>query len=310
MTWDLKVKMFGLNRMDISQREGGYPVPPGASSILGVEFSGTVAELGPDVGSWKEGDEVFGLTYGGAYAEYVLVDAGRLLPKPQELSWEEAAAIPEAWLTAYQNLFLSGELKKGESVLIHAGASGVGIAAIQLAKLSGAEHVITTAGSEEKLNFLKSMPCGPTDTINYKTGDFAQTVKEATDGKGVNLIIDFIGKDYWNKNIESLALDGRMVHLAVMSGDQVPDFSLRPILYKRLTIRGSTLRARSLQYQNDLIAGFNKDFVKHIVPSNRDPKEGGLRSFVHDVFKWNDIQAAHREMEANKNTGKIVVEIV
>ncbi|KAG8928983.1 hypothetical protein FRC02_006147 [Tulasnella sp. 418] len=168
----VKVKTFGLNRMDILQREGMYPVPAGASTILGVEFSGVVAELGPETSQFKVGDEVLGLAYGGAYAEYIVAYENMLAPKPDHLTWAEAAGIPENWLTSYQALFMVGEVKKGEKVLLHVGASGIGVSANQMAKFFGMEQVITTAGSPEKLSFLKSMPYHPTDTINYKTEDF------------------------------------------------------------------------------------------------------------------------------------------
>ncbi|KAG8897354.1 hypothetical protein FRC00_004403 [Tulasnella sp. 408] len=308
----VKVKMFGLNRMDISQREGEYPLPPGTTEILGVEFSGSVAEVGPNVQDFHIGDEVFGLTYGGAYAEYVLVNAGMLLPKHPQLSWEQAAAIPEAWLTAYQALVMNTNIKEGDNVLIHAGASGVGIAAIQLANFFKANRIICTAGSQEKLDFLRSMPLPPTDTINYKTEDFSKRVAEITGGKGVDVIVDFIGQEYWNKNISSLALDGRMVILATLGGELMPQGAeITPILYKRLRIQGSTLRSRSQEYQNELINGFKRDALSKIKGrSTGSPGEAGdFKIYVHKVFKWTEIQDAHREMEQNKNSGKIIVEV-
>jgi len=302
----VKVKMFGLNRMDILQREGHYPVPPNTTPILGVEFSGTVAEIGPGVSGVAIGDEVFGLAYGGAYAEYVMTYDAMLAPKPAHLTWSEAAGVSEVWLTAFQALFLVGKLKKGESVLIHAGASGVGIAANQLARRYGAKHVITTAGSAEKLDFLKDMHYGPTDTVNYKTEDFAEHIHKITGGNGVDVVIDFIGKDYWEKNIASLAKDGRMVHLAVMSGDEVPSFSLLPILYKRLSILGTTLRARTPEYQAELMGRFKREALHDI---KGEKGEGGLTTYVYKVFPWTDIQAAQMEMEENKTSGKIIVEV-
>ncbi|KAG8940619.1 hypothetical protein FRC04_005184 [Tulasnella sp. 424] len=308
----VKVKMFGLNRMDISQREGQYPLPPGASEILGVEFSGTVAELGPNVHDYLVGDEVFGLTSGGAYAEYVLVNAGMLLPKPSKLSWEQAAAIPEAWITAYQALVAIANVKEGDDVLIHAGASGVGIAAIQLANRFKANRIITTAGSQEKLDFLRSMPLPPTDTINYKTEDFSSRAREITAGKGVDVIIDFIAQDYWNRNISSLALDGRMVLLATLGGESMPtDAEITPILYKRLRIQGTTLRSRSLEYQCGLVEGFKRDVLNGLEGCNTGSQgeDGHLKIYVHKVYKWTEIQEAHREMELNKNSGKIIVEV-
>ncbi|EMD39659.1 hypothetical protein CERSUDRAFT_111964 [Gelatoporia subvermispora B] len=304
----VKVKAFGLNRMDISQREGKYPVPPGASKILGVEFSGHVVEVGRDVTEWKEGDEVLGLAGGGAYAEYIVVPRSNVLKKPDNLSWVEAASIPENFLTAFQALVLVAQVKKGDNVLIHAGASGVGVAAIQLARLYGANHVIATASTSEKLNWLLSLPSGATHAVNYKTQDFADEVKTITDGKGVDVIIDFVGQSHWHKNIDSLAMDGRMTLLAVLSGSEIPSFNLMPILYKRLRIQGSTLRSRSPAYQAELIARFKQEALEFITGSAGN---GALKIYVHEqVYPWTEIQAAHREMEANNNSGKIIAEVV
>jgi len=305
----VKVKMFGLNRMDISQRQGNYPVPPGTTPILGVEFSGTVVEVGPEVTTWKEGDEVLGLVTGGAYAEYVVADDFMLLPKPKHLSWAEAAAIPEAWLTAFQVLFLVGHFKKGESVLIHAGGSGVGIAANQLARFFGGTHVITTAGSQEKLDFLKTMDRAPTDTINYKSEDFSKRVHEITGGKGVDLVIDFVGKDYWEKNLVSLALEGRMILVGLLSGAQLEQGSIWPILAKRLHIIGTGLRSRNDEYKAHLIKRFTEECVPRLRGEEEISKDATLRVYVHKVFPWSEIQETHREMEDNKNSGKIIVEV-
>ncbi|OAX31964.1 GroES-like protein [Rhizopogon vinicolor AM-OR11-026] len=223
----VKIVAFGLNGMDILQRQGGYPVPPGASSILGVEFSGCVAELGDGVTRWAVGDEVFGLAGGGAYAEFINCEEGLLMKKPGHLSWVEAASIPENYLTAYQALVKYGEVKKGDHVLVHAGASGVGIAAIQIARLSGAATVTATASTKEKLDWLLSIPNGATHTVNYRTEDFAAEVKKTTNGKGVDVVIDFVGQSHWARNIESLAIDGRMTMLATLSGEHFERHSLK-----------------------------------------------------------------------------------
>ncbi|SJL07176.1 related to NADPH quinone oxidoreductase homolog PIG3 [Armillaria ostoyae] len=303
----VKIRAFGLNRMDILQREGMYPLPPGASTILGVEFSGHVASLGPNVsGNWKEGDEVFGIAAGGAYAEYIVVDETHLMPKPSYLSWAEAASIPEVFLTAFQGITVYGELKHGESVLIHAAASGVGIAAIQMARSLGAKNVVATASTKEKLNWLLSIPNGATHGVNYKTQDFAAEALKITEGKGVDVVLDFVGQTHWNKNINSLAIDGRMTIFAFLSGFTVPSVDLRPILLKRLRIQGSTLRSRSLEYQADLIARLRVQFLGNVTGSEGD---GHTKTYIHKVYNWNDIQEAHREMEANKNIGKIIAEI-
>ncbi|RDX46586.1 quinone oxidoreductase [Lentinus brumalis] len=303
----VKVKVFGLNRMDILQREGKYPMPPGAPTILGVEFSGHVVQAGEGATEWREGDEVFGLAMGGAYAEYILAPHRNLIKKPAHLSWVEAASLPEVFLTAFQALVVLAEVKEGDDVLVHAGASGVGIAAIQLARFYGANTVTATASTREKLDMLLGLPSGATHVVNYKTQNFADEVKKATGGKGVDVIIDFVGQSHWEKNIDSLAYDGRMTLLALLSGAVVPNFNIAPILFKRLRIQGSTLRARSEDYQADLIARFKKEALDHITGSSGN---GRIRTYIHKVYPWTEIQEAHREMEADKNSGKIMVEVV
>jgi len=303
----VKVAAFGLNGLDLAQREGMYPPPPGASSILGVEFSGVVNELGPGVTKWKLGDEVFGLVGGGAYANYVACDQGLLIKKPAHLSWVEAATIPENFITAYQAMVKCGEVKEGDNVLVHAGASGVGVAAIQIARVFCANTVTATASKRGKLDWLLSIPNGATHAVNYTVDDFAEEVKKTTNGKGVDVVIDFVGRTHWEKNIDSLAVDGRMIVLAFLSGNVVPSVNLQPILYKRLKIQGSTLRSRSLEYQTELInsAGF-RAIIDQITGSEG---KGPIRTYVHKVYGWNEIQQAHREMAESKNSGKIVVTV-
>ncbi|KAI6129711.1 quinone oxidoreductase putative [Pisolithus croceorrhizus] len=295
----VKVVAFGLNGMDLLQREGKYPLPPGTSTILGVEFSGRVDYLGPGVTKWSTGDEVFGLSGGGAYAEYVAIHQDLLIRKPPHMSWEEAAGIPENFITAQQAM-IYGELKRGDNVLVHAGASGV-------ARGLGARSVTATASTKEKLDFLLSIPNGATEVANYKTEDFSKTVKNATSGKGADVVVDFVGRTHWEKNIESLAVDGRMVILAMLSGSVVPAVDLGPILRKHLKIQGSTLRSRSLEYQSNLInsASF-QEVVSKITGRDGD---GPVRIYIHKVFPWTEIQKAHKEMSASKNIGKIVCRI-
>ncbi|KAF9241081.1 quinone oxidoreductase putative [Melanogaster broomeanus] len=308
----VKIAAFGLNRLDLLQREGLYPPPPGTSDILGVEFAGTVDELGPGATRWSVGDEVFGLAGGGAYAEYIASDQGLLIKKPVHLSWVEAASIPENYVTAYQALVKYGEVKKDDHVLVHAGASGVGIAAIQIARATGATSVTATASTREKLDWLLSIPSGATHAVNYRTENFAAEVKKTTNGKGVNVVIDFVGRTHWEKNIDSLGIDGRMTILALLSGNEVPSFNLSPILYKRLKIQGSTLRSRSLEYQTELIssnldssAGFQA-VVNKITGAEGN---GAIRTYIHKVYPWTEIQEAHREMAEDKNSGKIIITI-
>ena len=295
----VKVRAFGLNRMDILQREGKYPIPPGASKILGVEFSGTVEAAGSNAG-FEHGTEVFGLTTGGAYAEYVRVPAPMLLRKSPVLSWEQAAIIPEAFLTAFQALKVLGTLSEGEDVLVHAGASGVGIAAIQLARAFGARHVYCTVGSDDKAKFCETLGAR---AINYKTSDWSAVLKDMTEGKGVDIIMDFIGAPYFQKNISSLKRDGRLTMQGFMGGNVLDaGFNLGALLVKRLRIEGSTLRSRSLEYQSRLAQDFfGQGGLQAIEDGVRDG-EKSLRLVIHNKYDWHDIKAAHDEMEANKST--------
>lgn len=297
----VKIHSFGLNRMDLLQREGNYPVPPGAPKTLGVEFSGTIASL-PDNPSvehgWKVGDEVFGLAYGGAYAEYIAVSTHMLIHKPKELSWEVCAGIPETWITATQALFLIGEFQKGQSVLWHAGASSVSIAGIQLAKEAGAKAIYVTASSPEKIDFCKQL--GATEGFNYKTGDWAQELLKATDGKGVDLIVDFVGATYFNQNLDAVARDGRIVNLGFLGGSTVKgDVDIGRFLRKRCRFEGSSLRSRDERYQGRL----RNQLVEHALPKLRD---GKFKVPVERVFKMSEIRQAHELMESNQTKGKLI----
>ncbi|PVF97621.1 quinone oxidoreductase putative [Serendipita vermifera] len=311
----VKIKAFGLNRMDILQREGQYPVPPGASQILGVEFSGIVEELGPNTGKWKVGDEVLGLATGGAYTEYIAIGADFLLPKPAEMGWEVASGIMENYVTAFQAIVTIAHLKEGETILIHTGASGVGTAALQLAKFLKAKHIFTTASSDSKLQFLhKLVPDnGILHTINYKSQDFEKEIKGVTGGKGVDVLIDFVGQSHWNQNLGSLALDGRMVMLGLLSGLNVEKTSLGPILFKRLQVTGSTLRSRSPQYQMGLVQQFGTEILPNISPeaySDKGEVEGrGIQVVMHQVYPVTEIVNAHQDMENNASIGKIVITV-
>jgi len=302
----VKVKAAGVNRMDIIQRDGQYPLPPQASKdILGVEFSGVVEELGDGASNFKVGDEVFGLLYGGAYAEYVTVESSMLMHKPSCLNFIEAAGVPESWFTAFQALVLVGGLTKGESVLIHAGASGVGIAANQIARFLGAKYVFTTAGDDKNIEFLLSMKEAPTHGINYKKQDFAEEIEKASNGEGVDLIVDFVGKDYFARNIKILKRDGRLVQLAMLSGSTVPEVDLGPVLYKRLRIQGTTLRSRSPEYQANLARRFERE----LLPSLKGEKseDGPMKAYIYETYPWGKVADAHKEMEANRNRGKMVL---
>ncbi|KAF7163052.1 hypothetical protein CNMCM5623_008072 [Aspergillus felis] len=303
----VKIKAFGLNRMDITQREGKYPVPPQAPETLGVEFSGTVESLGSNEHEgFTVGDEVFGLAYGGAYAEYIAVSTKMLVHKPKQLSWEEAAGVPEAsfitWITATQALFLIGEFQAGQSVLWHAGASSVSISGIQLAKAAGAKAIYATAGSQEKIDFLEK-ELGVTKAFNYKSQDWAAEIQKATDGAGVSLTVDFIGGTYFQGNLDVAARDGRIVLLGLLGGGELPNgASIAPLLRKRLRVEGSSLRSRDELYQRKL---------RDMLVSNALPKlcDKTFKVFVERVFPFEQIVQAHQLLESGATKGKIIMKI-
>ncbi|EMC95790.1 hypothetical protein BAUCODRAFT_503920 [Baudoinia panamericana UAMH 10762] len=302
----IKVKAFGLNRMDLLQREGMYPVPPQAPSTLGVEFSGTIEELaGESEKGFKRGDEVFGLAYGGAYAEYIAVSTHMLLHKPDELSWEQCAGIPETWITALQAMYLIGEFAPGKSILWHAGASAVSIAGQQLSKANGASAVFATARSDDKCDFcVKEL--GAKAAYNTETADWSAEVLKATEGKGVDIIVDYIGPATFAGNLNAAARDGRIVNLASLSGAKLkpemaqPDFS--NFVRKRIRIEGSSLRSRDELYQGKL----RDQLHDHALPKFKD---GSFKVHIEKVFPWEQIQEAHRLMESNKTKGKIICTI-
>jgi tumor protein p53-inducible protein 3 len=294
----VKVHAAALNRADILQREGKYPPPAGASKILGLEISGEIQTTGDKVSRWKKGDKIFGLVPGGGYAEYAIINERMANPIPANFSYEEAAAIPEVFLTAYQALVWHANLQPSEKILIHAGGSGVGTAAIQIARLIGAEIYITA--SEEKHEICISL--GTKKAINYKTEDFSERINEFTEGKGVNVIIDFIAGSYFQKNLKSLSIDGRIVMLATLGGGRDPEADIRQILTKRLTIIGSTLRSRTIDYQVKL----NEELINFAFDKF---EQGSLKPVIDKIYDWKDAAEAHRRMEANKNTGKIILKI-
>lgn len=295
----VRVKATALNRADILQREGKYPPPRGASPILGLEISGIVEEVGANCSAWHRGDRVCALLPGGGYAQYVSIPAKMAIPIPGNLSFEEAAAIPEAFLTAFQALYWLGGLQGGQQVLIHAGASGVGTAAIQLVKQAGSVALVT-AGSARKLDFCLQL--GAKVAINYRDGEFAAHILEATRNQGVNIILDCVGGAYWEQNIQSLAVDGRLVLLATMGGGTVSQVSLTTIIRKRLQIIGTTLRGREREYKIEL----TRDFVTRIMPGFED---GKYKAVIDSVFPWEEVAEAHRRMENNLNLGKIVLTV-
>ena len=294
----VKIEATALNRADLMQKAGKYPPPEGASPILGLEMAGVVEKTGPGVTSYSKGDQVSGLLSGGGYAEYCTIHEDLVIPVPENLSFEEAAAIPEVFLTAFQALLWLGELRNHETVLIHAGASGVGTAAVQLAKQLRKARVITTVGSAEKCSLTAAL--GGDLCMNYKEENFAESLEETFGKNCVDVILDFVGSPYWEKNMQILAMDGRLVFLAMLGGATVEKMSLVPILRKRLSLKGSTLRNRSLQYKIEL----TRDFCHQTkgLFSNRT-----IKPVIDSIYDWNDVEKAHKKMENNLNAGKIVL---
>lgn len=299
--------------MDLLQREGAYPLPPQAPSTLGVEFSGTIVSFGSSdhEKGFKLGDEVFGLAYGGAYAEYIAVSTHMLILKPSELSWEEAAGVPEVWITATQALWMIGGLDetigsktvKDKRVLWHAGASGVSLAGVQLCKGEGVKEVLITTSSQEKIDFVKEF-AGAHEGFRYNDKDkpWDKAILEHTKGEGVDLIIDFIGASYFNQNLEVAGMNARIVTLGNMGGTKVDipgGVDISRFLRKRLRLEGSTLRARDEAYQGKL----RDMLVEHALPRFRD---GRFKVPVEKVFSWKEIREAHEEMSRNTSKGKII----
>ena len=295
----VRVHATALNRADTFQRRGHYPPPDGASPILGLEMAGVVEEAGDRVIDWHEGDRAFSLLAGGGYAEQVVVHEDLLMAVPPGLSMRDAAAIPEVFLTAYQALHWLGGMQSGHEVLVHAGASGVGTAAIQLAKEAGAHPYITASAPKHEV----CRDLGAEATIDYESEDFAAQIEDRTNGEGVHIILDFIGAPYFHKNVASLAMDGRIVQLATLGGSTVEEVSLRALMAKRAHLLASTLRNRSLDYKVQL----TQEFASDVLPTFVD---GQLRPVIDSTYDWTEVADAHRRMENNENAGKIVLQVV
>ncbi|MFK7847534.1 MAG: NAD(P)H-quinone oxidoreductase [Rhodothermales bacterium] len=294
----VKVHATALNRADLMQRNGVYPPPPGASDILGLEMAGTVEGWGASCDGWRQGDRVFGLLPGGGYAQYVVIPQALAMHMPDTMSFEDAAAVPEVFLTAFQALCWLGELASHENVLIHAGGSGVGTAGIQIAKQLGATVFVTaSAGKHETC-----LELGADVAIDYKKEAFDEVIFKHTDGKGAHVVVDFIGAPYFEQNIAALGLDGRLVLLAMMGGSKVESVNLMQLFRKRIHLKASTLRSRSLAYKTSLTRDFQLKFGEAI-------EKGSLKPVVDSVFDWREAETAHARMHANQNTGKIVLRI-
>ncbi len=294
------VRACALNRADVLQRMGGYPQPGPRPEfeIPGLEYAGEVVEAGSRVEGFAPGDRVMGLVPGGGYAELVSVPQRLALKVPDSLSWQEAGATPEVYITAHDAL-IQCSLQAGERVLIHAVGSGVGVAGVQIAKAMGASQVFGTAGSAEKL--ARAAELGLDVGVNYREQDFAEVVREATAGAGVDVVLDVIGADYWERNLRALARQGRMVEVGLMSGADLQNASLGPLLMKRLQVRGTTLRARPLEQKAQATRAFEKSVLPHIA-------SGRIKVVVDSVYPLSEAAAAQAYMEANANFGKIVLE--
>lgn len=293
------VRASALNRADLLQRMGRYPAPPGAPrDIPGLEFAGEVDQVGPEVRDWRPGDRVFGICSGGAHAEYVNVPASHLAAIPANLGWVEAAGVPEVFITAHDALFTQAQLHHGETVLVHAAGSGVGTAAIQLTRIAGA-RAFGTSRSSEKLGRAKQYGLDRSFVVNDDPLVMVDEVKEWTSGAGVDVILDLVGAAYLEANLRAIAVKGRMIQVGTTSGSKATlDFGL--VMAKRLTIKGTVLRSRSLEEKATAI----RLFAKHVVPLL---KEGSVKPVIDQTFKLADVRKAHTRMESNANFGKIVL---
>ena len=294
----LRVRATAVNRADLLQRQGFYPPPPGASEIIGMEAAGEVEEVAAGVTEWSPGMRAAALLAGGGYAELVAVPAGQLLPVPAGLDFEQAAAIPEVFLTAHDNLFTRAGLHSGETVLIHGGASGVGTAAIQLAHRAGA-RVLVTAGSAEKLRRCAEL--GADAGINHREEDFVARVRELTEGRGVDVILDIIGAAYLERNLASLAPEGRLVVIGMQGGVRA-EIDLNALLRNRLTLMATTMRGRSVDEKTEIVERARLE----LLPGFADRS---LQPVVHAVLPLAQAAEAHRIVEAGENVGKVVLRV-
>ncbi len=295
----IAVEAAGVNRPDVLQRKGEYPPPPGASDLPGLEVAGRVAAIGLGVSRFKPGDAVCALVAGGGYAERCVAPEAQCLPVPKGFSMAEAAALPETFFTVWHNLFERGRLGAGESVLIHGGTSGIGTTAIQLAKAFGAAPIFATAGSRDKCHACERL--GATRAIDYKREDFVKLVKEATGGRGVDVVLDMVGGDYIQRNFSALAPDGRLVFIAFLGG-ATASVNFVPIMLKRLTVTGSTLRARRVEEKGAIAASLLREVWPLL-------DAGMVKPVIDRTFPLAEAGDAHRLMESSAHIGKIVLTV-
>lgn len=294
----IEVKAAGVNRPDVMQRKGAYPAPPGASDLPGLEVAGIVAALGEGVARWRIGDKVCALTPGGGYAEYAKVHETNALPVPSGFTFTEAAAIPETFFTVWHNVFERGALKSGETLLVHGGSSGIGTTAIQIATALGAS-VIVTAGSAEKCAACEKL--GAVRAINYRTEDFVAVVKEVTDGKGINVILDMVGGDYVARNYTAAAVEGRIVQIATQGG-AVASADFSKLMMKRLVHTGSTLRPRTVEVKAGIAAALEAQVWPRLATRQIAP-------VMDMIFPLREAWRAHERMEEGEHIGKIVLDV-
>ncbi len=293
----VKVAAAGINRPDCLQRAGAYPPPPGESSIPGLEVAGEIAAVGADVGALKIGDRVCALLGSGGYAEYALAAAPLCLPVPDGLSLVEAAGLPETYFTVFDNMITRGRLKAGETILIHGGSSGIGSTAIQLAKAYGA-RVIATAGSPDKCAFCKTL--GADAAIDYRADDFVAATRTITGPAGVDVVLDMVGGSYIPKNISLLGFEGRLVQIAFLQSPKVEQFDFLPVMLRRLTLTGSTMRPRSLALKAEIAAAL----ARHVWPLLAQRK---MRPIIFGQFPLAEAAQAHALMETSAHMGKIML---
>ncbi|MEQ9465617.1 MAG: NAD(P)H-quinone oxidoreductase [Haliea sp.] len=294
----IEVVAAGVNRPDVMQRLGFYPPPPGASDLPGLEVAGTVAAVGAGVSGWSTGDRVCALTNGGGYAEYVTAPAGQCLPVPKELDLLAAAGLPETCFTVWTNVFDRGRLQPGESLLVHGGSSGIGTTAIQLACALGST-VYATAGSEEKCQACVEL--GASRAVNYRQEDFREVLAGVTGDAGVDVILDMVGGDYINRNIQLAALDGRIVNIAYQTGFETT-VNFVPVLLKRLTMTASTLRPQSTAAKAAIAAGLREHVWPLLV-------QGRFKPVIAATFPLAEASAAHELMESSRHIGKIILQV-
>ncbi len=292
----IRMAATGINRADTMQRRGNYPVPPGTTDIPGLELSGTIAAVGDGVSDWRVGDEVCALVQGGSYADYCIAPAPQCLPVPKGLSLIEAGSLPETFFTVWSNVFDRGALKGEETLLVQGGTSGIGVTAIQLAHALG-HRVFVTAGSDEKC--AACLQLGADLAINYRTEDFVKVIKEVTGGKGVDVVLDMVGGSYVNRNLQCMAEDGRLVYIATMGGAKA-EINVVALMQKRLSITGSTLRARPVEFK----AAITRNLREKVWPLI---EAGKIKPVIYKTFALADAASAHALMESSQHIGKIML---